>query len=283
MSKETVPNETGMVKVEPSGLIRPVASTHDLIGAHKEWAKVIQEVLEPGRDYGTIPGTGDKPTLLKPGAERLALAARFAATFDIISEEIDHDRKVEWTKHSRKFGAKSGTSFGLYRYAVRCKLLLKGTGELVGEGVGSASSLESKYVERPRDVENTVFKIAKKRAFVDAVLTTLALSDRFTQDVEDMAPPPRSTPAARPEAVADAEVVDDDDGPFTDDTPAVGPTISDKQVKLLFAKLYEKYQKADFAKAKSMLENRFAVPSLDKIPALKFNEVLAWIEAQGAH
>jgi len=77
-----------------------------------------------------------------------------------------------------------GSSLGLYRYVVTCKLY---RGDMcVGEGVGSCSSLESKYIRNPRDFENTVLKIAKKRSFVDAILTTLGLSDRFTQDAEDI-------------------------------------------------------------------------------------------------
>ena len=40
--------------------------------------------------------------------------------------------------------------------------------------------------DNPADHYNTVFKMAKKRALVDAVLTTTAASDIFTQDLEDI-------------------------------------------------------------------------------------------------
>ena len=40
------------------------------------------------------------------------------------------------------------------------------------------------------DVYNTVLKMAKKRALVDATLTATAASDIFTQDVEDFGPEP---------------------------------------------------------------------------------------------
>ena len=36
------------------------------------------------------------------------------------------------------------------------------------------------------DTANTVLKMAKKRALVDAVLTVTGASDMFTQDIEDM-------------------------------------------------------------------------------------------------
>jgi len=38
------------------------------------------------------------------------------------------------------------------------------------------------------DVYNTVLKIAKKRAHVDAIITVTAASDIFIQDVEDLLP-----------------------------------------------------------------------------------------------
>lgn len=40
--------------------------------------------------------------------------------------------------------------------------------------------------DNPADYYNTCLKMAKKRALVDAVLTTTAASDIFTQDIEDM-------------------------------------------------------------------------------------------------
>ena len=38
----------------------------------------------------------------------------------------------------------------------------------------------------PADTHNTVLKIAKKRAHVDAIITALSVSDMFTQDLEDL-------------------------------------------------------------------------------------------------
>jgi hypothetical protein len=50
--------------------------------------------------------------------------------------------------------------------------------------------------ENPADYYNTVLKMAKKRAHVDAILTATAASDIFTQDVEDM---PEVIPGAKKE------------------------------------------------------------------------------------
>jgi tellurite resistance-related uncharacterized protein len=54
--------------------------------------------------------------------------------------------------------------------------------------------------DNPADYYNTVLKMAKKRAHVDAVLTATAASDIFTQDVEDMVPeiPSQAAPATAP-------------------------------------------------------------------------------------
>ena len=156
-------------------LLRPIAKAADFIAVHTETAALIRDALQKDRDYGKVPGTA-KDTLLKPGAERLCLAFGLRAAFEIMEQEVDHDRE---NRH------KGGVSYGLYRFSVRC-LVYGPDGREVGQGIGSCSSLESKYISRPRDSENTVLKMAKKRALVDAVLSTLGLSDRFTQDVEEM-------------------------------------------------------------------------------------------------
>jgi hypothetical protein len=59
------------------------------------------------------------------------------------------------------------------------------SGEIIGSAIASCSTLESKYIDRPRDAENTVLQMAEKRAFVAATRTALGLSEQFTQDIED--------------------------------------------------------------------------------------------------
>lgn len=176
------------------GLLRPIARPEQMIEVHKEAAELIRAALEQGRDYGVIPGTGNKATLLKPGAERLCVAFGLSPRLEIVEREIDHDRAVEWSTRNGR-----GTSRGLYRYVVRCALLRDGYE--AGSGLGACSTMESKYVRDPRAAENTALKMASKRALVAAVLSTLALSDRFTQDIEDHdhqeAPPDDAPPAPR--------------------------------------------------------------------------------------
>jgi hypothetical protein len=61
----------------------------------------------------------------------------------------------------------------------------------------SARRWNRKYVDRPRECENTALKMAEKRAHVGAVLNAFGLSEQFTQDVEDNQSGPRRTTASR--------------------------------------------------------------------------------------
>lgn len=208
-----------------TALMRPTVTPAAMIEAHKEISALISQALESGKDYGTIPGAGDKPTLLKPGAERLAAAFGTMPRYSVVEQDIDHDRSVPWSKRKKVWrnqfkGDKSydwteetGASFGLYRYVIRCELVRRDEGVIVGDGLGSCSTMESKYVDRPRDCENTVLKMAQKRALVAAVLNAFGLSDRFTQDVEDLPhaePAPTPPPAPEPPMTADQAATLDD-------------------------------------------------------------------------
>ena len=209
-------------------LVRPIAGPNDIIERHKELTRLITDGLEDGRDYGSIPGIGDKKTLKKPGAERLALAHGCVPKYAIVEQEVDHSREVayelrKWfdadrrdrgvSEAMRSAGTgrwkktpngkwdwqevykESGTSLGLYRYLVRCSLV-RHDGLVVGESIGACSTLESKYVRAPRDHEHTVLRMAEKRALVGAVLNAFGLSDRFSGDDDDGGDGQRSGDAA---------------------------------------------------------------------------------------
>lgn len=141
---------------------------------------LMKEVLKPGEHYGTVPGCGKKPTLLQPGAEKISFMFHLVPTYEVKRYDM---------------------AGGHREYEVKCTLTSRDTGEVMGEGVGTCSTMESKYRYRSKwvngskvreenpdiaDTWNTVLKIAKKRANVDAVKSTTAASDIFTQDIEDM-------------------------------------------------------------------------------------------------
>jgi len=177
-------------------MLRPIAKPADILVAQEETRALIQETLKEGRDYGLIPGV-KKPSLFKPGAERVGLAFGCYPRYRIVEQEVDHDRKVEWRKKKRVYnnahkGDKSyreeeitGESLGLYRYVVECEIVHRDTEAVIGSCIGVCSTMEAKYVDRPRECENTALKMAEKRAHVGAVLNAFGLSEQFTQDVED--------------------------------------------------------------------------------------------------
>ena len=159
---------------------------------------LMKSVLKDGTHYGTIKGCGDKPTLLQPGAEKIAYMFKLVPTYKVEREQLGGGHR---------------------EYTVECTLTSRGTGEVMGFGVGECSTMESKYryrwdgygrdrrrVENPdvADVWNTCLKMAKKRAFVDAVKSTTAASDVFTQDIEDMPLYERPAPQAVAAQVAPA-------------------------------------------------------------------------------
>jgi hypothetical protein len=45
--------------------------------------RILNEVMVEGIHYGKIPGTGDKPTLLQPGAEKLCVTFRLAPKYHV--------------------------------------------------------------------------------------------------------------------------------------------------------------------------------------------------------
>ncbi len=139
-----------------------VARTMDKIHAFQQ---VIQQAVKPGHDIGIIPGT-DKPSLLKPGAEKIVMMMGLSSRYEIMDKVEDYDK-------------------GFFSYNIRC-ILSRGDYDIC-EGVGNCNSRESKYAKAdPYSIANTILKMAKKRAYVDAALSVASLSDIFTQDLEDM-------------------------------------------------------------------------------------------------
>lgn len=141
---------------------------------------LMSNVLKQGEHYGVIPGTKGKPSLLQPGAEKICLMFKLVPRYRVEKAQLPGGhREVE----------------------VTCTLYQRGSDVVEGEGMGSCSTMESKYRYRKKwvngspvreentdiaDTYNTVLKMAKKRALVDAVKSTTAASDIFTQDVEDL-------------------------------------------------------------------------------------------------
>lgn len=200
--------------------------------------QVMKKVMKDGTHYGKVPGCGDKPTLLKPGAEKILSTFRIA-----VNPEVEDLSTADCIKY-------------------RVKAVGVSNGKEVGAGIGVCSSNEEKYKWRkavggefgetpedrrrkkwkkstngtyqeeqvrtsPDDLANTILKMAKKRAMVDLCLTATAASDCFAQDLEDLPAEYvdiEATPSAHAEMpqrkTAQVQIVQEDPKPdFVPPTP----------------------------------------------------------------
>lgn len=213
----------------PTSLVKAdELTTDDVIAQVKKVQDVMKAVMKEDVHYGVIPGT-QKPTLLKPGAEKLLLTFRLAPVYEILSSHEDN---------------------GFLAYTVRCTLTHITSGQMIASGIGTCNSRENKYRWRstkraekpgkeeadllkeqnkgywrkldghwawfdkvendnPWELQNTLMKMAEKRALVAAVLNGTAASDIFAQDTEDL------PEFAEAEVVEEAEVVVDLVAPAT--------------------------------------------------------------------
>ena len=96
--------------------------------------QIMRAAMKEGEHYGSIPGCGDKPTLLKPGAEKLCLLFRLAPAYDV--EERQHEG-------------------GHREYRVTTTLTSITSQVLIGQGVGACTTLENKYRFRAGAAELT--------------------------------------------------------------------------------------------------------------------------------
>ena len=167
----------------------------------------MRAVLREGVDYGVIPGTGNKPALLKPGAEKLLQWFGFGHAME--RTEIDTDDS------GHRLGA-------TYRCTVT-KGLPDGRQAVIGMCEGYAGYDEDRFYTSAEQAEakeranaarykrsvntskftsyrapwNSVIKMAQKRAMVGAALQATSASSLFTQDIEDNEPVIPAAVAAR--------------------------------------------------------------------------------------
>lgn len=249
--------------------------------------EVMKGVMKKDVHYGVVPGT-DKPSLLKPGAEKLCETFRIAPSYQI--EDL------------------SGKGF--IRYRIRCIGTHQTTGILLGEGMGACSSLEEKYKWRkayqrefdattedrrrtkfgynkserreyeilqvrtePADLENTILKMACKRALVGMTITVTAAGDIFTQDIEDL--PPELVPTneeggqtEKPKVEQPSTKGDDKKANPQDDEP-----IKENQLRILRAKM------KNVGLGDADLVAKFG--AIDKLKFGQFQAIQAWISEGG--
>ena len=184
----------------------------DVISMKATVQDLLKSQMQEDVHFGKIPGTGDKPTLLKSGAEMLRMVFNLRTTCNKDDVEITNE----------------GNGHKTYEI---CMHISNKDKEIIATGLGTCSTMESKYKYRsqltdrkvpseywesrdkallggsqyspkkvkgawliservehdnPADYYNTVKKMAKKRAMADGILTATCSSDLFTQDLEDL-------------------------------------------------------------------------------------------------
>jgi hypothetical protein len=251
---------------------------------------VMRNVMQKDADYGVIPGT-QKPTLYKPGAEKLCV------TFRLVPDQPLIDAVPELTGDVR------------YRVSVPIRA---SDGSIVAVGVGECSTGEEKYKWRrpvheneylaapedrkrekyqrdgaiwkqvrvePADVANTVLKMAHKRAYVHAVIMATAAGAIFTQDIEDLpegvadeatgdVKPPIQPPQRKSQAAPTP-------APATSNGDAV--KISEAQAKRFYAIAMGAGWSPD--DLKRWLDREYGLASDRDIPRKRYDEIVAAMQA----
>jgi hypothetical protein len=227
-----VANWTPSFAVSVDEAVAQVQAKHDF----------FRRVMREGDHYGVIPGTSTKPALFKPGAElllsnmglRIALSDADAPTVDYGEDgregliryrricqvyrqtgPLPEDRmlvaQAEGSCSSRETKYRyrsSGAACPQCGQPLRmskdkpewyCWAKKGGCGK-----VYPAAQFTFEKVPNPdlADVENTILKMADKRALVAATLLATGCSDIFTQDIDDFGQAPEPEPQATPPAAA---------------------------------------------------------------------------------
>lgn len=142
--------ETSRELVPSNQQFMPVMSVDNAFQRYDSLVRYIKGHMVQGKDYGVIPGS-DKPTLLKPGAEKLC------TFFGLCVRDPEFvDAVKDWT------GRAHGEPF--FYFEVRQRL--ERNGHVIASQVGSANSMESKYRYRwiaEHDVPEGLDKAKLKR------------------------------------------------------------------------------------------------------------------------
>lgn len=221
-------------------IVRPdELSVEDVIAQVKKIKNIMDAVMKKDEHYGIIPGT-PKPTLLKPGAEKLCLTFRLDPQYES-QETIDGHHLTVKSKcvlyhipSGMRLGSGEGscsTKESKYAYRESRRLcphcgkdaIIKGKEEYGGGwlcfgkkgGCGAKFKADDAVIttqvigrvpnEDIADQYNTILKMSNKRSLIAAVLNVTAASDIFTQDLEDLSRREEAFEASKPSMVVDKE------------------------------------------------------------------------------
>jgi hypothetical protein len=270
-------------------------SVQQMVAQREAIVEAMQRVMKPDIDYGKVPGT-DKPSLWKPGSEKILSMFNLAATPTV--EDLSTPDTI--------------------RYRVHVSVHHIPTGNVLGVGVGEASSAETKYQWRKvvcaaewdatpedrrricwkngsnetfytvnqvrtnmEDVANTILKMAKKRGQIDVVLTVTAASDVFSQDVEDLVDAgidfnQETGPETKPAPQRSEDLSRKADAPKPQSN---GPIVTAEQAKRWWAIAIGTHK--DHKILVDYLRSIMGVLNKDFIPQARYDEAIKWAEGKG--
>lgn len=247
-------------------------SAEELVHQTQKILQIKDKAMLEGVHYGVIPGC-KKPSLWKPGAEKLCHAFRLQPEFETTAQD-DPNRTINWEKWDYKNKTKmEGMTTGYMEYDSRCTLTHIPTGDVWARNVsGSCNSFEARYRSlSPYDVKNTLEKMSEKRSLVAAVLIGTAASDIFTQDVEDLPQLNNGDGNGSKEKPNG----DNNKGNKTPkNTNGKERLASEKQVAYIKKLLKKKNI------TQKVFLGEWEIESFDEIPFSEVNEVLQWIGKQ---
>jgi hypothetical protein len=254
-----------LVRFQPARSLTPVMNLALAKSRLAEFQDFISKYMIEGEDFGLIPGT-QKKSLWKPGADKLCEIYGLADSYRVIDRLVDFDRglfdyEIECTLSRDGFvvatGLGSCSSFeGKYRWRdskQKCpecgkESIIKGKEEYGGGFICFAKKggCGAKFAETDERIigqvmgqvenddiatlKNTILKMAKKRAKVDATLAATRSSGVFTQDIGDPEPQKQKTqPIQQPQRTSQ---------PQNAGKPENGKLITEGQLKRLWAKGY---------------------------------------------
>lgn len=206
----------------------------------EQFQEFIRKYMVEGEDFGLIPGT-PKKSLWKPGADKLCELYGLADSYRVIDRLVDFDRglfdyEIECTLSRDGMviatGLGSCSSFeGKYRWrdskrvCPQCgkETIIKGKKDYGGGwlcfqakgGCGAKfedgdAEIENQEIGRIENddiatLKNTILKMAKKRAKVDATLSATRSSGVFTQDLGDDEGKKKPAPVQQPQRKSEAQ------------------------------------------------------------------------------
>lgn len=292
-------------KPEKLSPLKPIMGLAAATKRLEEFQAFVKGYLKKDEDYGIIPGV-KKPSLWKSGADKLCELYGLSDDYVEVSKTIDWEKglfdyelKCLLYRGDRLVGTGLGSCSsyeGKYRWRStqrKCPICLKETiikgKEEYGGGYlcfGKKGGCGAKFADTDSritdqatgqtqnpdiaDVKNTVLKMAKKRAKVDATIAVTRSSGLFTQDVEDTG----TAPEDRHEAPAWNELNESKPSPSSS-APAqqtsTSSDISDRDRKALFMLMGRNGKTQD--QLKKFLKEKFDVDSTFHIPTHAYADV----------